>query len=361
MSGKIYKALADVMSDIRGIGKDQYNQMQRYKYRGIDDIYNHLQPILRKHRVFILPEVLETEREERKSKRDTLLLWTIARVKYTFATDDGSSLSVIFKGEAMDSGDKGVNKAVSAAQKYTLVQMFCIPTGELPDSEVDSPIVKYEPRDIENKSSLSPQDVPVKNKSVSDPANIPLKDASPKSSNKQSTPHQSDTDSNIDLSCISKDYYGYKPGTKYKDIPRSFKDENGKVRGLYSLRAICESAYQDMLGTEESEKYKRSLYHINEAIKYREGLEEMSLESYKNKNSRELLSIFSNSDETNKKRHEALKVLIEVIPKNISRYKPDFITKYEKALSIADDNIFKTKEIYSKSHNILKEFSQLSK
>ena len=40
-------------------------------------------------------------------------------------------------GEAMDSGDKGMNKAYSIALKYALFQAFLIPTEELkdPDSE----------------------------------------------------------------------------------------------------------------------------------------------------------------------------------------------------------------------------------
>ena len=39
----------------------------------------------------------------------------------------------------MDSGDKSFNKAMSAAYKYALFQVFCVPTEEMVDSEVDSP------------------------------------------------------------------------------------------------------------------------------------------------------------------------------------------------------------------------------
>lgn len=38
-------------------------------------------------------------------------------------------------GEAMDSGDKSCNKAMSAAQKYAFLQIFCIPTEEPKDTE----------------------------------------------------------------------------------------------------------------------------------------------------------------------------------------------------------------------------------
>ena len=39
----------------------------------------------------------------------------------------------------MDSGDKSMNKAMSAAFKYACFQVFCIPTEEMHDSEEDSP------------------------------------------------------------------------------------------------------------------------------------------------------------------------------------------------------------------------------
>ncbi len=35
----------------------------------------------------------------------------------------------------MDSGDKSANKAMSAAYKYALMQVFCIPTDEPKDTE----------------------------------------------------------------------------------------------------------------------------------------------------------------------------------------------------------------------------------
>ena len=46
----------------------------------------------------------------------------------------------------MDSGDKAANKAMSAAHKYALLQVFCIPTEEPKDSE-------NEHHEIEGKSS----------------------------------------------------------------------------------------------------------------------------------------------------------------------------------------------------------------
>jgi len=65
MSG-IYKALASILGEIGSIGKDKKNTQQHFQYRGIDDVYNTLNPIMAKHKVFMTPEVIEKTREERR-------------------------------------------------------------------------------------------------------------------------------------------------------------------------------------------------------------------------------------------------------------------------------------------------------
>jgi hypothetical protein len=132
---KIHQAMSAVMAEIGAIGKNRKNTQQNYQFRGIDDIYNAAQSALIKHSVFCVPEVIATEREERQSKAGGTLIWSIALVKYTFFASDGSNVSAVVKGEAMDSGDKGMNKAMSAAQKYVFLQTFCIPTEEPKDTE----------------------------------------------------------------------------------------------------------------------------------------------------------------------------------------------------------------------------------
>lgn len=138
MESKIYSAIPKIMSDIGAIGKEKKNVQQNYQFRGIDDIYNAAQGALVTHGVFCVPEVLEMTREQLPSKSGGTLLYTILKVRYTFFAEDGSSIGVIAVGEAMDSGDKSCNKAMSAAHKYAFLQLFCIPTVEPKDSEIES-------------------------------------------------------------------------------------------------------------------------------------------------------------------------------------------------------------------------------
>lgn len=62
-------------------------------------------------------------------------MYSILTMKFTFFAEDGSSVSSTTIGEAMDTGDKSMNKAMSTAYKYALMQIFCIPTEEDKDTE----------------------------------------------------------------------------------------------------------------------------------------------------------------------------------------------------------------------------------
>lgn len=138
--GKIYEAISNVMKDIGAVGKNNTNAFDKYKFRGIDDVMNALSPAMVKNKVFVTPEVIDSTREERSSKDGkTNMMYTILTVKYTFYTDDGSSVECIVIGEAMDRSDKSTNKAMSAAFKYACFQTFCIPTEEMQDADAESP------------------------------------------------------------------------------------------------------------------------------------------------------------------------------------------------------------------------------
>ena len=134
----IHAALCACMAEVEAIGKNRQNQEQRYKYRGIDDLYNSLHPLFARHRIFITCDVLTLERSERTTGSGKLLNVVHGTYRVTFHAEDGTSVSVVSAGEAMDLSDKATNKASSAALKYALMQTLLIPTEEAKDSEVDS-------------------------------------------------------------------------------------------------------------------------------------------------------------------------------------------------------------------------------
>lgn len=132
---KIFQQIPKIAAEIDAIGKDRTNQQQGFRFRGIDDVYNELHGRMAKHGVFSVPEVLDSKREERPTKSGGVMTYTIARIKYTFYADDGSSFTAIVTGEGSDSGDKSSNKSMAVAHKYALLQVFCIPTEDEKDPD----------------------------------------------------------------------------------------------------------------------------------------------------------------------------------------------------------------------------------
>lgn len=135
----IYESITKIMEEVPVIGKEKLNKQQNFKFRGIDDVMNALQPLLAKYKVFIVPEILEQSREERISSKGGNLIYSICKIKYKFYAEDGTFIEAITIGEGMDSGDKATNKAMAAAMKYVLFQVFCIPTEEMKDPDGEIP------------------------------------------------------------------------------------------------------------------------------------------------------------------------------------------------------------------------------
>lgn len=131
---KVYDAISGVASALaeQGIRKEKKQGSQvNYAFRGIDDIYNALAPELVKNKLLILPRYTERTCVERTSKSGGALFYITVRGDFDFvSTEDGSIHTVTTYGEAMDSGDKATNKAMSIAYKYAAFQAFCIPTEE---------------------------------------------------------------------------------------------------------------------------------------------------------------------------------------------------------------------------------------
>ena len=137
----IYETISAVMTELPAISKDRKNVKQGFMYRGIEDVMNTLQPLLIKHKLFVVPSVISQSREERKTSGGGNLIYSIINMEFVFYAEDGTSVTARVIGEGMDSGDKASNKAMSVAFKYACFQVFCIPTEEMggPDAKPTDP------------------------------------------------------------------------------------------------------------------------------------------------------------------------------------------------------------------------------
>lgn len=138
----IYAQMAKVMGAVGAVTKGRRNQQQGYQFRGIDDVQAHVQAVLAEHGVICVPRVVEREREVMPTKSGGSMVSVRFLVEHTFYASDGSHVVCTTVGEAMDSGDKASNKAMSAALKYALTETLMIPTYEVDrDTEEHSPEV----------------------------------------------------------------------------------------------------------------------------------------------------------------------------------------------------------------------------
>lgn len=139
--GRIHTLIPKIMAEVGAIEKSRRNPQQGYAFRGIDDCLGAFQSLFAKHGVFVVPTVLDAKREERTTKSGGALIYTFLTIRHRFYADDGSYFDAVTVGEAMDSGDKSGNKSMSAALKYALLEVFCVPTEDDKDTENHSPEV----------------------------------------------------------------------------------------------------------------------------------------------------------------------------------------------------------------------------
>lgn len=148
----VYQCIAAVSKAIAkdGISKGRTNLQQNYKFRGIDDVLNALAPVLAENELVILPRCLFRDVVERQTKSGGTLFYVTVDAEFDFVSAaDSSKHTVKMYGEAMDSGDKATNKAMSAAYKYAAIQTFCIPTEGDNDADAQThevaPLAKVAP------------------------------------------------------------------------------------------------------------------------------------------------------------------------------------------------------------------------
>lgn len=153
----ILRKVNEVMRRVGAIGKDRRVSAPgaNYNYRGIEDLYNSLQPALVDVGVVMVPEVVPgtyaRELKERENKSGGVRLMTMVsftlRLKF-IDVDDASMIVAEGPAEGYDDSDKAAGKAMSYGMKTLLFAALCIPTE---DPDASRP-------DMTSSSSEKPED-----------------------------------------------------------------------------------------------------------------------------------------------------------------------------------------------------------
>jgi len=155
----IHKAIISIMRAIGPIAKSEYNQQQKFNYRGIEQVYNAVHPYFAEYGVYSTSTIIKASHLERQSQAGKPYIHAILEMRYTFWAEDGSCVSTEVVGEGVDyGGDKASNKAVSIADKYAILQLLKIPTAMV-DPDRDG----VRPQRTANAPNVQPRDRRVTN------------------------------------------------------------------------------------------------------------------------------------------------------------------------------------------------------
>ena len=157
----VFGAINAVQAELARLGISKAHTTKggaTFKFRGIDDVYNALSPMLARHGLIIAPRFRDREVIERKAKNGSALFYVTVTGDFDFISAmDGSKHTVTTFGEAMDINDKATNKAMSVAYKYACFQVFAIPTegDNDPDGYVHPPIQPMQQQPYNNQQSYN--------------------------------------------------------------------------------------------------------------------------------------------------------------------------------------------------------------
>lgn len=146
----ILAKLAKIRNDIDPMKKDGKNIKQNYAFLSDKQITLEVSKLLEKHNVVITHNDRTEPLIQYTNNSGTTTFLTTVYVDYTFwDVDSGESISGWVVGQGVDTGDKGVYKAITGAFKYLYVKTFNIPTED--DPEIDKTNRGFAPRPIESK------------------------------------------------------------------------------------------------------------------------------------------------------------------------------------------------------------------
>lgn len=147
---KIFKQISLIVQDVAAVPKDKSGTGINYKFRGVDDLMNALNPLFGKHGVVLSSTILSSEVSYfevfkfDKEGNEIKTKWTsvFLKMKYSLFAEDGSSVCFETIGEGRDNSDKAHNKAMSAALKYFLMHSFLVPTKDVDESDSETPEIE---------------------------------------------------------------------------------------------------------------------------------------------------------------------------------------------------------------------------
>lgn len=138
----VSELVGQLSREVTAVGKHGTAPQQQggYSYQGIEDIVDMVHKLVRKHGLTIYSELTAHDVDSWSANGKRVESHTV-NVKYAWLGPAGDRLEIgVFAGMAWDyNGDKGLNKALTAARKVMLRDHLMLSTSEDIDSESQKP------------------------------------------------------------------------------------------------------------------------------------------------------------------------------------------------------------------------------
>ncbi len=150
--------LAKIGDEIGKIDKGGYNKTQNFKFIEYAEVAGRIRSLFAQYGVIIKPEVVSYDVTEVKSRSGGIGYHYILTMNFCAinADDNNDRIESQWVSEAVDYGDKGVNKAITSGTKYFIMRLFNISErgDEDNDSQTPEPIAEQNPNAIGDKMNM---------------------------------------------------------------------------------------------------------------------------------------------------------------------------------------------------------------
>ena len=170
---EIYKAIANVMKDVKGIDKSMTVGEGRNAYKAVSDkdVKLTVGNAMQEHGLIMIPKSYDTsltvERWEQTDNYGTKMKQSVfveAKCVYELIhVESGQSIDIPAYGHGIDTQDKAAGKATTYAMKTALLYTFLVPTGAIDDTDKDhsdnKEVPVQKPKTATVKKSLTDADL----------------------------------------------------------------------------------------------------------------------------------------------------------------------------------------------------------
>jgi hypothetical protein len=132
--------LAEIILTVSHVEKRGTNDFHKYDYATESDVLEAVRRGLAERSVVIVPRCMGVSILERPRENKASMFVTTADMILTLVDgESGEVMECPWKGSGEDSGDKGLYKALTGGNKYFLLKLFMIPTGDDPEKDKRKP------------------------------------------------------------------------------------------------------------------------------------------------------------------------------------------------------------------------------